>query len=192
MTTTETSRQEEATTTPETTKQEEVTTIPETTGGDESTSVTPADSFGYAPSADHTTITINRYNGKSANVVIPDTINGMKVVKIATQSFQESDDSAVRIKSVVISEGVKEIERLAFANCKYLEKLTIKGNSLVTIGNQAFDRCSSLKTVHLPESVKIIGEYAFASCDTLKNIIGAKGSYAEKFASENVYVFLEK
>lgn len=152
----------------ETTKPEVPTTTP-------SKPDSSASDFGFNTSGSG--VTINKYYGKSATVVIPAEIAGKKVTAISEAAFQEGDDSAVRITSVVIPETVTSIGRLGFANCKYLKTLEIKGNGLKTIGGQAFDQCVALGDVKLPSSVQSIGEYAFAGCQTM-TIINIPASIA--------------
>ena len=43
-------------------------------------------------------------------------------------------------------------------------------DSVVTIGDYAFQACYSLKWIIFGTGLKEIGEYAFDSCDALKNI----------------------
>jgi uncharacterized repeat protein (TIGR02543 family) len=47
---------------------------------------------------------------------------------------------------------------------------TIIPNSIVTIGDWAFQYCSSLTSITIPESVTIIGKLAFYSCSSLTSI----------------------
>lgn len=46
-------------------------------------------------------------------------------------------------------------------------------------------------STHL-ETVTSIGEDAFGECESLTTIVGTKGSFAETFANENGYTFVEK
>lgn len=45
-----------------------------------------------------------------------------------------------------------------------------KGKPVKAINSLAFDKCSSLKKIILPETITIIGEYAFFACDSLESI----------------------
>ena len=49
-------------------------------------------------------------------------------------------------------------------------KSVVLPNSIITIGNNAFSRCSSLTSISLPNSVQYIGGDAFAGCSSLTSI----------------------
>jgi hypothetical protein len=55
-----------------------------------------------------------------------------------------------------------------------LTNLTI-GSGVTTIGEDAFDYCSSLTNLIIPSSVTNIEDYAFANCTSLTTIIIGKG-----------------
>ena len=62
------------------------------------------------------------------------------------------------------------IGEAAFQNCTSLESITIP-DTVTSIGNSAFQFCSSLTNVSIPESVTTIGESAFQECTNLESII---------------------
>lgn len=51
-------------------------------------------------------------------------------------------------------------------------------NSLISIGNAAFEYCSRLDSIAIPNTVTTIGEYSFSSCINLKNV-NIPGSVSE-------------
>ncbi|MCM1556692.1 MAG: leucine-rich repeat domain-containing protein [Anaeroplasma bactoclasticum] len=63
-----------------------------------------------------------------------------------------------------------EINQYAFENCSYLTSITIP-ESVTSIGSSAFENCSYLTSITIPESVTSIGSSAFAFCSNLKSII---------------------
>lgn len=68
---------------------------------------------------------------------------------------------SVTYDSVVYN--VTGIGDYAFNNCTYLTSVTIP-NSVTNIGYCAFSGCSGLTSITIPESVNYIGIYAFNSC----------------------------
>jgi len=93
--------------------------------------------------------TISRYQGKDSNVVIPSTIDGLPVVIISSYAFSGSE-----ITSVVIPEGVTDIEGWAFQNSANLTSVTLP-QSLQRIGAGAFKNCTSLTDVNIPQGLTI-------------------------------------
>ena len=53
----------------------------------------------------------------------------------------------------------------AFENCSNLESITIP-DSVTSIGNSAFKGCSKLSSITMPDSLISIGDSAFENCDT--------------------------
>ena len=84
------------------------------------------------------TLTITEYKGDDSSVIIPSKINGKKVTAIGESVFQSNYD----LLSVVISEGITTIGRLAFWNCKNLEKIIVP--SSVNSIDYAFWGCVKL------------------------------------------------
>ena len=68
-----------------------------------------------------------------------------------------------------IKQGTKTIAVEAFDNCSSLTSITIP-NSVTTIASYAFYNCSSLTSITIPDSVTSIGQSAFRSCSSLTSI----------------------
>lgn len=73
------------------------------------------------------------------------------------------------IKSVVIEKGVTSIGNSAFEDCSSLTSVTIP-DSVTSIGDWAFHSCTSLGSVTIGNSVKSIRYGAFSSCDSLQSV----------------------
>ncbi len=104
--------------------------------------------------------------GSSATTVeIPDEINGLPVVGIKENAFENRSN----LTSVTIPDSVTSIGDRAFNVCSGLTSVTI-GNSVTSIGAWAFDGCSGLTSIVIPDSVTSIAPYAFYGCSGLTNI----------------------
>ncbi len=131
-------------------------------------------------------IRITGYTGDPTSLVIPDHIEGLPVMDIENQLFNECTkltkvtlpstlveydglfNDNEYIKEVVISEGVCNISKSAFEHCPNLTKVTLP-STLECIGYSAFSRCEKLENITIPSSVQFIGEQAFYGCKSLKS-----------------------
>ena len=81
-------------------------------------------------------------------------------VKIVTDEYVMKQKP---FTSLVIEEGVEEIDYHAFAECKKLESVRIAG-SVRRIRNSAFENCKALSVVILEDGIEEIGSWAFQNC----------------------------
>ncbi|MGM9810089.1 MAG: leucine-rich repeat protein [Paludibacteraceae bacterium] len=75
----------------------------------------------------------------------------------------------VEIKDLVIPNSVTSIGNSAFDGCSSLTSITIP-NSVTSIGHSAFNACSALTSITIPNSVTSIGYSAFNGCSALTSI----------------------
>jgi len=75
------------------------------------------------------------------------------------------------LTSITIPQSVISIGNNAFDGCCNLIEVIIPRNSrLENIGEGAFANCEKLSSIIIPESVKSIGNYAFHACESLTDI----------------------
>ena len=88
--------------------------------------------------------------------------------------------NGAEVKDLVIPDGVKTINNLAFKNCQGLRTVTIP-KSVTNINHKAFSECDNLNTVNIEGNGTDIASYAFAECGNLNtlNITGSIASFGE-------------
>ena len=125
---------------------------------------------------------LTKYKGSGAEVTIPDTLNGYKVV-----SFGEVFKNNTNLTKVVIGNNVTSVFPYAFYGCNRLTSVTIS-DSVTSIGEYAFYKCSSLTSVTIPDSITSIESYVFSGCSSLTSVtipesVTSIGGYAFKNCS---------
>ena len=111
------------------------------------------------------TITItgmdNANDDTDVELVIPAEIDGCKVTKIGWMAFY----GCVNIKSVVLNDGLVEIDGSAF-NGTSISEMDVPA-TVTTIGQRAFGNCINLARVTFHEGLRKIDNYAFQDCKML-------------------------
>jgi hypothetical protein len=121
------------------------------------------------------TIRIVAYNGSLTDIVIPDTMYGLKVTVIGNKYHgalkigdYEGAFSRKGIKSVVIPDTVTIIEDSAFL-MNNIKAISLP-KSLKRVGHYAF--CyNPIQTLIVPEGVTYIGSYAFGDYDGSESVL---------------------
>ena len=98
-------------------------------------------------------------------VTIPQKIDDMPVVSLNVGSFSRLPG----LTSVVIPEGVLEVQKSAFEMCYSLEEMNLP-EGVGEIGERVFYNCTNLYAVTLPTTIKTVSRDAFASCVCLQNV----------------------
>ena len=78
------------------------------------------------------------------------TVSGFGIMH---DSFSLSDEDRLKVKKVIIEEGITRISYGAFYNCTNLETVLLP-EGLKEIHSGAFERCISLKTTTFPSSLE--------------------------------------
>ena len=181
-------------------------------------------------------LTLIGYKGSEKNAVIPREINGKKVVEIDSDAFMNTEITSVMIpdtvrfigdgtfsysrtlayvevdagnenyssydgivynkkgtillccpsgreKDVVILKGTKYIISYAFDCCTKIKSVTMP-DTLLSISSCAFNECLSLSSITIPASVTEISDSSFDVSNDLV-IYCEAGSYADTYAKEN-------
>ncbi len=75
-----------------------------------------------------------------------------------------------KFTDLIIEKGITEIGENAFSGNKELKHIQIP-NSVISIDANAFNQCSGIKEINLPENLKNIGEQAFTGCTQIQKIV---------------------
>lgn len=173
----------------------------------ESMEVSPLEDFEFRRDGDVADgLQLCGYKGNDEMVVLPEEVDGKKVVSISSMVFGEGSS----VKAIKISDSVQRITASFMDNTNL--KYVIFGSGLKVVGDGAFANCESLEEVKLNEGVEKIGEAAFSIenlnyiyiPDTVKEIAtiaimtgrneevviaGKAGSAAEEHAKQMGFVF---
>ena len=96
-------------------------------------------------------IVIEKYVGKDPIVVIPDEIDGKKVVDFDKTFWNNKIVVAIRVGN-----NVTEIKKMAFSNCENL-KYVVLGESVKSLGSNSFAN-TNIKEIELNDGLQKIGE----------------------------------
>ena len=128
--------------------------------------LSPTNGITYQLSNDGAYYTVTGYDGSDTVIVIPDSVGGIPVTKIADNAFKDKQ----RITSITVPDSVTSIGSYAFRGCSSLVSVVIP-DSVTSIGDYAFYYCSSLVSVVIPDSVTSIGDAAFRGCSSLVSVV---------------------
>ena len=89
---------------------------------------------------------------------------------VMVSSCNKTASGKLEIPSEYNGSKVVKIGDNAFNNCTSLTSVVIP-EGVKVIGNSAFEGCSKLADIKLPESLTTISSYAFFGCDALKTVV---------------------
>ncbi len=114
----------------------------------------------------------------SDEIVVPSTYNGLPVVGISFNAFENN----INIKKITLPDTIRSICGYAFAGCAALESIYLS-DGLKDIQSHAFFG-SGLKTLTIPDTVTILGGYACSGCPNLESV---KLSQKLEFFHDNMF-----
>jgi hypothetical protein len=112
------------------------------------------------------------------------------VIFISPSSLKTIGESAFSFSAltkIIIPSSVNSIGSYAFAECHKLSTFIFGSgtkSSLITIGDNAFNCCTSLTSIEIPASVKTIEKDTIWGCTKLSSITFEKGSKLSKISSD--------
>ena len=118
--------------------------------------------FEYTVNETDNYVTITKVLKTADEMVIPDTVNGVPVKYLAESLFFNG-----KIKKITLSENLLEIPARAFENCSLLETVNIP-DSVERIGDTAFKNCFCLTKLYIENAS--IGYSAFENCKGLRTV----------------------
>ena len=137
-----------------------------TAGAQESIgTVTKITSGDFVYTVEDNVATIVDYTGSAYALLIPQTIDGRKIVRIGDYALSKK----AKLNSVVVPESVESIGSSAFEDSVDLKKVTLP-DGVTKIGPSAFYGCSKLTTVNIPAKLEEIDDYTFSGCTQLTDI----------------------
>lgn len=105
---------------------------------------------------------ITGYFGNDIDLIVPNTINGIKVTGVADSAFKDNQ----QIHSVILPDTAFKIGEHAFSGCLNLESVT--GSGITEVADNSFE-LSTISNIPF-EQLLTIGDFAFSGCNNLKNV----------------------
>ena len=121
---------------------------------------------------------LEKYNGKSADVVIPDFITGV-VAELDRygQCYSAFADRGGYVRSITVPKSLTHIDGLTFYMCYNLERITVDGQNeaYYSEGNCIIERGSktliaACKNSVIPQDIKYIADHALVNCHGEANL----------------------
>ncbi len=98
-------------------------------------------------------------------IVVPETVNGKKVVSIGFGAFTELEN----VEAIVLPDSVERIATGAFTSCEKL-RFVYLGKGIKSTGDLSFNYCPALKEIELPEGTKTMHGIFITGCPSLEVI----------------------
>ena len=121
--------------------------------------------FTYKSLGDGTCLVSSVNRGNQTKITIPKkSPDGDTVIGIDKHVFFMQSE----ITEVILPDTIKTIGEGAFQKCTSLKSINFP-DGIETIGDVAFAKCQNLQDVYLPASLTSVGNMAFVDCNSLKS-----------------------
>jgi len=107
------------------------------------------------------------YDSSVTNTKIPSTVT-YKGISMSVKKVQPYACFGNTFIETLTCDNDAEIEPSAFNGCYNIKQVTL-GEKITVVGDYAFQDCSSLQSLVIPNSVKELGKNAFSGCISLNN-----------------------
>lgn len=108
------------------------------------------------------------YQTEITEVTIPE---GVETIGSEKDAYGSVFAYNYKLKKVSLPSTLKELNGNTFNYCKALETVNFpNGCNLTTIGQNAFNTCTSLKAFEIPATIEYIGNSAFYGCSKLEEV----------------------
>lgn len=121
-------------------------------------------------------ISIDKYNGQSNRVEIPEKFSGQEVIEIGEGAFSDN----LILEHVQLPDSVTAIKDNAYYGCRNL-KIVHFGIGIKSIGDNAFAECESLQIIQIRSKLDYLGKNAF----TLSGIETVEIAFIQNWQEES-------
>lgn len=101
------------------------------------------------------------------HAVIPETIEGLPVTVIEDNVFCQN--APTFLETVSLPETIVSIGDGAFQNCNHLTEINLP-DAITHIGEAAFSGCDALTSITLPKQLSVIADDTFSGCELLSSV----------------------
>ncbi len=93
----------------------------------------------------------------------------MRIPNLDGDPIRYDDDSLNKV-NVILPDSIEAIQDYAFEGCTLIKSITIP-NSVTHIGRKAFAHCVNLEFITWSDNLQKIEDYAFCRCKKLKEVV---------------------
>ena len=130
----------------------------------------PADGIIYMLNDDYSAYYVDDYLGTSTEVTISSTYRGLPVNEIGSWAFSDTN-----IRNINLPDSIISIGDCAFQGCDYLTTIDLPNNLLEIVGG-AFQNCDRLQSLLIPKSVTKLSPFLTARCRNLTSLAVEEGN----------------